>query len=142
MTEIKLTTGSGFRTEIQLGSHTIVADEPASAGGTDDGPNPYDLLAASLGACTAMTLRFYANRESYPLDGLDVTVSQERIHARDCSECETETGFVHRFDVKIRLEGKDLTEQQRAKLLEVSGRCPVAKTLKREVMIVDELVTQ
>ncbi len=126
---------------MQLGSHTIIADEPASAGGTDQGPNLYDLLAASLGACTAMTLRFYANRESYPLDALDVTVSHGRIHAADCAECESETGFVHRFDVKIRLEGDQLTDEQRSKLLEIAGRCPVAKTLKREIQIVDELVS-
>ena len=137
MSTTKVTTGKGYRSEVRMGEHIIIADEPATGGGTDQGPSPYDLLAASLGTCTSMTLRHYANREGYPLDGVEVSVSHERIHAEDCESCESEKGYVHRFRVGLKFEGGDLTGAQRAKLLDIAGRCPVAKTLTREIIVED-----
>jgi putative redox protein len=83
-------TGEGLRTEVEAGGHTLVADEPESLGGTDEGPTPYDYFLAALGGCTAMTLRMYADRKGWPLESVTVRLSQDRIHATDCEECETE----------------------------------------------------
>lgn len=132
-------TGTSFRTEVSMGAHALVADEPVSAGGTDTGPTPYDLLAASLAACKSMTLRFYAQRSGMPLEAAEVTVTHDRQHAKDCEECLTKEGYIHRFDARIHLSGP-LSDEQRAKLLEIAGRCPVARTLKAEIQIRDSLV--
>lgn len=127
-----------FRTEVTAGKHSFVLDEPESAGGTDEGPTPYDALSAALGGCTAMTLHFYARRENLPLDGVDVEVQHDREHAKDCAACLTKSGYIHRFRVVITLHG-DLTAEQRTKLLEIAKRCPVAKTLGSEIVIDESL---
>jgi putative redox protein len=127
-----------FRSEIEAGPHHLIADEPASAGGTEQGPTPYDLIAAGLGACTSMTLHFYAKRENIPLTGVEVTIANDRMHAKDCAECVTTTGYIHRFDVKLKLSG-DLTPEQREKLLGIARRCPVYKTLTSEIRIEESL---
>ena len=123
-----------FRTEVEAGSHRFVLDEPVSAGGTDSGPTPYDAVAAGLGGCTAMTLHFYAKRENIPLEGVDVSVVHDREYAKDCADCMTETGHIYRFQITITLHGT-LSEEQKKKLLDVAGRCPVAKTLRSEIKI-------
>jgi len=128
-----------FRTELTIGPHSIIADEPESAGGNDEGPNPYGLLASALATCTAMTLHFYAKREKFELDDVEVRVASERIHAKDCADCESESGYVHRFDVRLNVSG-NLTEDQRQKLLQIAQRCPVYKTLSNEIKIVETLI--
>lgn len=124
--------------EVEAGPHKFTLDEPASAGGTDSGPTPYDALAAALGGCTSMTLHFYAQREKLPLEGVDVTVTHDRQHAKDCVDCMTESGYIHRFTVAIKLHGP-LTEEQKQHLLTIAGRCPVAKTLTSEIRIEETL---
>lgn len=138
MRMVTATLEGSYRTELTLGPHTIVADEPVEAGGEDLGPSPYDLLASALAGCTAMTLHFYARREKLALERVEVSVSNQRIHARDCAECESDSGFAHRFDVELHLYG-DLSEEQRATLLQVAGRCPVHKTLSNEIRIFETL---
>ncbi|HVR44515.1 MAG TPA: OsmC family protein [Thermoanaerobaculia bacterium] len=128
-----------FRTEVEGGKHRFVLDEPESVGGTDQGPTPYDVLSAALGGCTAMTLHFYSKREKIPLEGVDVAVSHDREHAKDCADCLSKEGFIHRFRVEIALHGT-LTEEQRQRLLAIASRCPVAKTLGSEIRIDDVLV--
>jgi uncharacterized OsmC-like protein len=128
-----------FRTEVEAGPHRWVLDEPADVGGNGEGPTPYDMLAAALGGCTAMTLQFYAKREKIPLEGVDVSVTHDRQHAKDCADCTTQSGFIHRFRVEIHVEGP-LDDAQRAKLLTIAGRCPVAKTLSAEIRIDEVLV--
>ena len=123
-----------FRNEVVAGRHHFVADEPASAGGTDEGPTPYDLLSAALGTCTSMTLHFFAKRENIPLEGVEVSVANDRQHAKDCADCLTTAGYIHRFDVKIRLRG-NLTPEQRERLIATAKRCPVYKTLTSEIRI-------
>jgi uncharacterized OsmC-like protein len=98
-------TGDSLRTELVAGGHQLVADEPKSLGGTDTGPTPYDYLLAALGGCTAMTLRMYADRKGWPLESVTVRLSQERVHATDCEECETEEGRIDRIEREIELEG-------------------------------------
>lgn len=118
---------------ITVGSHHLVADEPAPLG-TDRGPNPYDLLLAALGACTAMTLRLYAQRKRWSLADVTVSLRHSRIHAEDCAHCETRTGMLDRIDRVIQLDG-DLDDAQRARLLEIADRCPVHRTLRSEIVI-------
>ncbi len=124
----------GFAADVSLGKHSLRADEPASVGGTDTGPTPYDLLLSALGTCTAITLRMYADRKGWPLMGATVELRHDRVHARDCVECETKTGFVSRISKRITLSG-DLDDTQRARLLEIADRCPVHRTLRSEILI-------
>jgi uncharacterized OsmC-like protein len=131
--------GGSFRTELEMGKYRIVADEPASAGGTDEGPTPYDLLGGALASCTAMTLHYYAKREGISLEEVEVTVANDRIHAKDCADCLTGEGYIHRFDVKLSVKG-NLTPEQRTRLTEIAKRCPVARTLSSEIKIVHRLV--
>lgn len=132
-------TGEGLRTEISAGGHELVADEPQSLGGTDEGPTPYDYLLSALGGCTAMTLRIYADRKGWPLESVTVRLSHGRIHASDCEECETEEGRIDRIEREIELAGP-LEEDQRRRLLEVADMCPVHRTLKTEVLVENALV--
>jgi putative redox protein len=128
----------GFGQEIAIGSHRLTADEPTSAGGADTGPDPYDLLLASLGACTSMTVGLYARRKGWPLGAVTVRLRHARIHATDCNECETREGMIDRIEVDLELEGT-LTEEQRARLLEIAGKCPVHRTLTSEISIHTQL---
>ena len=138
-TPVTLHARGSFRTEVEAGPHRWVLDEPVDVGGGGEGPTPYDMLAAALGSCTTMTLHFYAKREKLPLEGVDVTVIHDRQHAKDCADCTSQSGYIHRFKVEIRLLG-ELTEEQRQRLLMIAGRCPVAKTLQAEIRIDEVLV--
>jgi uncharacterized OsmC-like protein len=120
--------------EIAMGPHQMLADEPVAAGGLDTGPSPYDLLLASLGACTSMTLRLYAEQKGLPLARTSVRLSHAKIYATDCAECETKEGKIDRIERVITLEG-DLTEAQRTRLREIADKCPVHRTLTSEVDI-------
>ena len=129
----------GFTQHVAAGSHRLIADEPTSAGGTDAGPNPYDLLLASLGACTTMTVAMYARRKNWPLESVTVRLRHTKIHAADCEACETRAGLIDRIERKLKLAGV-LTEEQKLKLLEIAGKCPVHRTLTSEINIRTGLV--
>jgi uncharacterized OsmC-like protein/alpha-beta hydrolase superfamily lysophospholipase len=120
--------------EIEAGAHRFLADEPVAVGGGDSGPNPYDLLLAALGACTAMTLRLYAERKALPLDRVTVKLRHGRIHAADCETCESKEGMIDRIERGIVLAGA-LDGTQRARLMEIADKCPVHRTLTSEVDI-------
>ena len=127
-------TGTGaFAQRIMIGRHRLAADEPAPIG-TDSGPSPYDFLLAGLGACTSMTVRMYAERKKWPLEKVTVSLRHSRIHAQDCSNCETETGQVDRIERVIRFDG-DLDDEQRQRLREIADKCPVHRTLHSEIVI-------
>ena len=128
-----------FRIDIDAGRHKIVADEPPTAGGTDQGPTPYDLISAALAACTSMTMHFLAKRDGIPLEGVELSVTNDRMYAKDCADCESQNGYIHRFEVQIKLRG-NLTPEHRRKLLDAANRCPVRKTLTNEIRIEDKLV--
>ncbi len=123
-----------YRTEISAAGHPMVADEPESHGGGNAGPTPFDYLSAGLGACTSMTLRMYADRKEWPLEGARVIVKHHKVHVDECADCETEKGKVDEFTREIELEG-DLTEEQRERLLEIADRCPVHRTLHSEIKV-------
>lgn len=132
-------TGDGrFIQDITAGPHRLRADEPPEVGGDDTGPGPYDLVLAGLGACTSMTLRMYAERKKWPLERVMVNLRHDRIHAQDCSDCETKEGKVDLIVRRLTLEGP-LDREQRAKLLEIANKCPVHRTLTSEVKITTDL---
>jgi uncharacterized OsmC-like protein/fermentation-respiration switch protein FrsA (DUF1100 family) len=123
-----------FAQDVYAGRHRLRADEPVAAGGADGGPNPYDLLLAALGTCTAMTVRLYADRKQLPLERVTVALKHEKVHAADCEECETPDAKIDRIDRVLTLEG-DLDQAARAKLLDIANKCPVHRTLHSEVWI-------
>ncbi|MEM1434919.1 MAG: bifunctional alpha/beta hydrolase/OsmC family protein [Pseudomonadota bacterium] len=125
----------GFRTDIVAAGHALVADEPASVGGSNAGPTPYDLLSAALASCTTMTLEMYAARKGLNLRSSTVRVQHRKVHAADCEHCETQTGKIDQFDRQISFEG-ELSDAERARLLEIADRCPVHRTLHSEVSVV------
>ncbi len=130
-------TRQGFRTEVTAGRHTWVADEPISVGGEDLGATPYQLLAAALGTCTGMTLRMYADRKKWPLEGVRVTVQHEKKHADDCRDCTDKDIKLDHLTRTIAIEG-ELDEKQRARLIEIANKCPVHRTLESEIVIVTQ----
>ena len=126
--------GEGLHQEVFVGSHRLAADEPEESGGSDRGPDPYDLLLASLGACTSITLTMYAQREGLPLQGVTTRLRHSSVHAEDCAECESEEGKIDRIEVNIELDGP-LSEEQRSQLLEIAEKCPVHRSLTSETVI-------
>ena len=124
-----------FEQSVTVGRHRMLADEPVSVGGMDSGPSPYDLLLAALGACTAMTVRMYADRKELPLERVSVALRHSKIHAADCEQCETVQGQVDRIERTIAFEGA-LSAADRARLLQIADKCPVHRTLTSEVDIV------
>jgi putative redox protein len=123
-----------FAQDVFTDRHHQRADEPSSYGGTDSGPSPYEYLLAGLGACTAMTVRMYARRKSLVLDRVSVTLRHDKIHAKDCEECETHEGRIDRIEREIKLEG-ELSDDERKRLMEIADRCPVHRTLHSEIDI-------
>jgi uncharacterized OsmC-like protein/pimeloyl-ACP methyl ester carboxylesterase len=132
---VRETRNSKFQQTISTGPHRLIADEPVAAGGEDSGPGPYDFLLASLGACTSMTMRLYADRKSLPLERVTLTLKHQKIHAEDCAECETKAGMLDQIDRVIAMEGA-LDAEQRTKLMEIADKCPVHRTLTSEIRIV------
>jgi uncharacterized OsmC-like protein/alpha-beta hydrolase superfamily lysophospholipase len=128
----------GFRTDVRLGDHHLVADEPRSVGGTNLGPTPYDLLSGALATCTSMTLRMYADHKNLDLESATVRVEHDRVHAEDCVDCETADGKIDEFRRTISLEG-DLTDAQKNRMLEIADRCPVHRTLHGEIKVRSKL---
>ena len=125
---------SRLQQAVTIGPHHLLADEPVAVGGLDSGPNPYEFLLAGLGACTAMTLRLYAERKGLALERVTVTLRHAKIHATDCEDCETKEGMLDRIDRTVGLEG-ELDAEQRRRLMEIADKCPVHRTLKSEIDI-------
>ena len=130
-------TGSTYTSDIWAQGHALVSDEPKRLGGDDAGPTPYDLLLAGLGACTGITLRMYADRKEWPLDGVVVALNHERVHAKDSEGSEEDDTRVDEIDQKVELIGQ-LDEEQRERLMQIAGRCPVHRTLDAGVRILTE----
>lgn len=128
-----------YHATVNANGHLLHADEPAAEGGSDAGPSPYDLLCASLGACTAMTLRMYADHKGWPLEEVIVSLSHEKIHAQDCQDCEQRDGKLDRLLREIEIRGAlDTSQQQR--LLEIAERCPVHRSLHGRIVVTTRLV--
>lgn len=139
MAQVTVKTGTAkYKTIINTSNHEIIADEPKPMG-TDLGPNPYDFLLMALGSCVSMTLRMYADRKGWDLQEVEVELNQVKQHSRDCEDCESKEGYIHRIEKKLRFKG-DLTEEQKVRLLDISHRCPVQKTLLNEIKIETSLI--
>jgi putative redox protein len=145
-TVVAETTQGPFLNHVVVGRHSLLADEPASVGGFDAGPGPYDFLSAALGTCTSMTVRMYADRKGVPLDRVKVEVAHGKVHADDCVECAENDrlidrrGMIDRFERVLTLEG-DLDDEQRSRLLGIADRCPVHRTLESSSAIVTVLAS-
>jgi len=123
-----------FLRGLYTADHQLEADEPEAQGGSNRGPDPYDLLLMALGACTSMTLRMYANHKSLPVEDIEVTLSQRRVHAEDCEDCDSKEGSVTLIERNIRYRG-ELEPEQHERFLQIADRCPVHKTLKGNIEI-------
>lgn len=126
---VRLNKKDNFTSDVVLGKHFLIADEPESVGGFDFGPSPYELVSAGLGACTVMTLHMYASRKKWDLQEVIVHVNHGKMHARDCEECEDKSGKIDKFKRIISFKG-ELDASQKERLLEIADKCPVHKTLE------------
>jgi putative redox protein len=120
--------GGKLEQEIAIRSHEVTADEAADVGGEDEGPNPQELLAASLASCTAITMEMYAHRKGWDVGDVEVQVDYEPA----------QRGSPTRFEMVVRMP-KELPEEQRLRLMQIAAKCPVHRTLEGEVMF-DERV--
>ncbi|MBU2527172.1 MAG: alpha/beta fold hydrolase [Bacteroidetes bacterium] len=127
---------SHYTTEVVARQHNWLADEPKAVSGADLGPSPYELLLSSLGACTAMTLRMYADRKNWALEDVTVHLEHAKVHAEDCDDCQNEAK-IDRLTREIELKG-DLTEEQKNRLIEIANKCPVHRTLTNKIDIVTQ----
>jgi len=138
LAQVVVTSGSKLRQTVQTGEHRFEVDEPAGVGGDEAGPSPYELLLAALGACTSMTLQIYARRKGWPLEKVEVRLSHNRIHARDCEECEQKDGYLDHVEKEITVAGP-LTAEQMNRLGEIAEMCPVNRTLHQTVHTVQTI---
>ena len=138
MKEIVVKHIRNLQQEAKIGQHSLIIDEPKDFGGDGRGPNPYDLLLSALGGCTAMTLLSYAKRKDIPLEGVQIKLTHEKIHAADCEECATQEGKLDKITKTLYLQGP-LTDEQKESLSEIAKRCPVYRTLTSENRIIDQL---
>ncbi|MGB0347309.1 MAG: OsmC family protein [Balneolaceae bacterium] len=130
-----------FKTTLTAGKHQLIADEPAHLeGGLDQGPDPYDYLLMSLGSCTVITMKMYASRKKWELGDIFIELRHHKNHVEDCENCEKSNAKIDFIEKEIILKG-ELTESQQQKLLEISKKCPVHRTLLNENRIESTLST-
>ena len=139
MATVTAQTRKNYQVDIVANGHEILADEPKDKGGDNLGPNPYDLLLASLAACKVITVHMYAERKGWPVEKVNTTMSHQKIDAADCDDCDTESGKVDEILCDISFEG-DLDDAQRERLAQIADRCPVHRTLHSETKIRTKLV--
>ncbi|MCB7479989.1 bifunctional alpha/beta hydrolase/OsmC family protein [Christiangramia sediminis] len=130
---------SGFTTQIIAGNHHLIADEPVKVGGSDLGPNPYELVSSGLAACTSMTIQMYARRKEWEISNVETHVSYSKKHAEDCENCENDMAKIDSFEREISIKG-DLDKTQLERLMEIADKCPVHKTLSSKAQIITKLI--
>ena len=137
MSEAVVTSGTNLQNEVRYGvGQALTTDEPRALGGDDAGPDPYTLLLAALGSCISMTVNLYARRKQWPVETVTVRLRQNRMHAKDCQECDDKEGFIHRIERSVTVTGA-LSDEQHARLQEIAHKCPVHKTLTSKIIITD-----
>lgn len=129
----------GFTTQLKLGDHSLIADEPTSFGGNNFGPTPYEFLSAGLAACTVMTIQMYAKRKKWEVENVTCHINYSREHAVDCEHCEEDSAKIDTFTREIKLEG-NLSEEQKKRLLQIADKCPVHKTLHSKTQVITTLL--
>ncbi|TKD62582.1 bifunctional alpha/beta hydrolase/OsmC family protein [Flavobacterium sp. ASW18X] len=134
-----LDSDASFTTQMKVGDHLMVADEPVSFGGQNFGPSPYELVSAGLSACTAMTVQMYAKRKNWPLENIEVHTTYNKQHAVDCEHCEEPTAKIDTFHRFIKFTG-NLDQKQIARMLEIADKCPVHKTLHSQTQVITEFL--
>ena len=112
-----------YAVNINVSGHTLKGDEPVASGGGNLGPAPYDMLLAALGECTAMTVRWYAKQQNWPLEKVEVNLTYQKLDKVDV------------FEKEVIVQGDALTPDQRKKLVDVAAKCPVQRTLESDVVI-------
>ncbi len=128
-----------FKTTLTAGEHELIADEPERVdGGKDQGPDPYDYLLMSLGSCTVMTVKMYARRKEWPLEDVFLELKHNQRHDKDCENCEEEESKIDVIEKELIIEG-DLSDEQLDKLLDISKKCPVHRTLQSDIKIESRL---
>jgi putative redox protein len=135
----RLNVDDNFTTDMAIGDHNMLADEPESYGGKNLGPNPYEFLSAALASCTAMTVIMYARKKKIPLNNVEVHVSHNKDHCEDCKASNSKNAKIDIFQREVLLEG-ELDDLQRKKLLKMADKCPVHKTIKSEIEVKTRLV--
>jgi putative redox protein len=130
----------GFTTQMKVGNHIMVADEPTSYGGNDYGPSPYEMVSAGLSACTAMTIQMYAKRKGWLINNDEVHTSYGKTHAEDCQHCDENSAKIDTFNREIKLDS-NLDEKQIKRILQIADKCPVHKTLHSETQVHTKLIT-
>lgn len=123
-----------YTTQIVAEGHHLVADEPENVGGNNYGTSPYGLLTGALAACTAITLRMYANRKNWDVEEILVHVDQDQRYDQDSEDCESDNSKITFFDRSIEIKG-GLDEKQRKRLIEIANKCPVHKTLESKIKV-------
>lgn len=137
MARITANLTSGMAVRLTNGRHEWRADEPLDAGGSDTGPNPYELLLGSLAACTCITISWYCQHKGLPLKSVSTTFEFSRIHADDCKDCDKpDKGLIEKITSNVHIEG-DFDDAQRKRLAQIATRCPVHKTLANGVAFED-----
>lgn len=137
MAQITAKLASGMAVQLSNGRHVWKADEPLEAGGTDTGPNPYELLLGSLAACTCVTISWYCQHKQLPLESVSTTYDFSRVHADDCKDCDIpEKGFIEKITSNVHIEG-DFDTAQKKRLAQIAQRCPVHKTLAHGIKFED-----
>lgn len=137
MTRVEVLHLDKMQHEATDGEHSIVIDEPRNAGGDDAGMTPYELLLSALGGCIAMTLRLYAGRKEWPLEDVRVVLTHDKMHAKDCRDCEHEDGMLDVIRRRVEIKG-DLSPEQHARLQEIATRCPVHRTLTGTIEVLPD----
>jgi len=127
-----------YKTVMTAGNHELISDEPENVGGKDEGPDPYDYLLMALGSCSVITMKMYAERKKWPVEDIYVEVRQHKAHAEDCKDCDDPKARIDKIEKEITVKG-DLSDEQVQRLLEISKKCPVHKTLLSEVTIDSEI---
>ncbi|SKB36624.1 OsmC family protein [Daejeonella lutea] len=120
-----------YRTEITAGNHTIIADEPLDIGGEDKGVNPNELFLASLGSCTVITLRMYADRKEWPVDSILVDLKMDIVKGN-----ETQTTYIKKH---ITILG-DISEEQKQRMLKIADSCPLHRIMTNPIVISSNLI--
>ncbi len=134
-----LSKSEAFKTTLTAGKHEQTADEPETVeGGKDQGPDPYDYLLMSLGSCTLMTVRMYANHKKWPVEDMYLELRHNKRHDEDCSNCEDPKSRIDVIEKELIIKG-DLSQEQLDRLLDISKKCPVHRTLEGDISIKSSL---
>lgn len=128
MSKTTVELGEGYTTTINSREHTYLADEPVADGGADKGPRPSELLLGALGSCVAITLKMYAGRKGWPLQGVKLELDYQRFRGDEYDDYDGDEAYVHEFREQITLLGP-LTEEQQERLMKIATKCPVRRAI-------------